>query len=33
MAIDSKAFLEEMRGLVAAKHSKDHRLFGLIERG
>ena len=33
MAIDSKKFLEEMQGLVAAKHSKDHPLFGLIERG
>ena len=33
MAIDSKSFLDEMRGLVAAKHSKDHPLFGLIERG
>ena len=28
MAIDSKLFLEEMRGLVAAKHSKDHRRSG-----
>ena len=33
MAIDSKRFLEEMQGLVAAKHSKDHALFGMIERG
>ena len=28
MAIDSKLFLEEMRGPVAAKHSKDHRRSG-----
>ena len=33
MALDSKKFLEEMQGLVAAKHSKDHALFGMIERG
>ena len=33
MAVDSRKFLEEMRGLVAAKHSKDHALFGMIERG
>ena len=33
MAVDSKKFLEEMYALVASKHSKDHELFGLIERG
>ena len=33
MALDSKKFLEEMFGLVAAKHSRDHEIFGLIERG
>ena len=33
MALDSKKFLEEMFAMVAAKHSKDHRIFGLIENG
>ena len=33
MATDSGEFLIEMQGLVAAKHSKDHALFGMIERG
>ena len=33
MAIDSSKFLTEMQQLVASKHSKDHALFGMIERG
>jgi pyrroloquinoline quinone (PQQ) biosynthesis protein C len=33
MAVDGRAFLEEMQALVAGKHSKDHALFGMIERG
>ena len=33
MAKDSKAFLTEMQGLVAKKHSKDHPLFAMIENG
>lgn len=33
MALDSKKFLEEMQAMVAAKHSKDHEIFDLIEQG
>jgi pyrroloquinoline quinone (PQQ) biosynthesis protein C len=33
MAKDSKAFLEELQQLVANKHSQNHPLFGMIERG
>ncbi len=33
MAKDTKAFLEELQQLVAKKHSKNHPLFGMIERG
>lgn len=33
MAVDSKRFSEEMMQLVARKHSKDHALFPMIERG
>lgn len=31
--MDSAKFLGEVQQLVAAKHSKDHPLFGMIERG
>ena len=33
MAVDGKTFLKEMQDLVARKHSKNHEVFGLIERG
>ena len=33
MAVDTKAFLEELQAMVGGKHSKDHEIFGLIERG
>jgi pyrroloquinoline quinone (PQQ) biosynthesis protein C len=33
MAADGKTFLKEMQNLVARKHSKNHEIFGLIERG
>jgi pyrroloquinoline quinone (PQQ) biosynthesis protein C len=31
--VDTHAFLAEMQGLVEAKHSRNHPLFDLIERG
>ncbi|MCH8346853.1 MAG: iron-containing redox enzyme family protein [Chloroflexi bacterium] len=31
--MDSQQFLEELRGMVAAKHSKDHHIFDLIQEG
>ena len=33
MVLDSRQFLDEMRQLVAQKHSKDHPLFGMIQNG
>jgi pyrroloquinoline quinone (PQQ) biosynthesis protein C len=33
MAIASGAFAKELYGVVAARHSKDHPLIGMIERG
>jgi pyrroloquinoline quinone (PQQ) biosynthesis protein C len=33
MAVGTKEFLAEMFALVGAKHSKDHAIFGMIERG
>jgi pyrroloquinoline quinone (PQQ) biosynthesis protein C len=33
MAVNRQAFLSEMQALVAAKHTKDHPLFRMIEQG
>jgi pyrroloquinoline quinone (PQQ) biosynthesis protein C len=33
MAVDTKTFLKEMQAMVAAKHSKDHAIFDMIEQG
>jgi len=33
MALDPKEFLKEMQAMVAAKHSKDHSIFDMIEQG
>jgi pyrroloquinoline quinone (PQQ) biosynthesis protein C len=33
MAIASGPFAKELYGVVAARHSKDHPLIGMIERG
>ncbi len=33
MVKDSREFLEEVRGMVARKHSKDHPIFDLIQSG
>src|SRR5215212_978813 len=33
MAIAASAFAKELYGVVAARHSKDHPLIGMIERG
>ena len=33
MALDPKEFLKEMQAMVAAKHSKDHAIFNMIEQG
>ena len=33
MALDTKTFLEEMYAMVAAKHSKNHPIFDMIEQG
>src|ERR1051326_5535097 len=33
MAVASKAFVQELSGLVGGRHSKDHPLMGMIEHG
>lgn len=33
MALSGEAFVEEIRGMVRAKHSKDNPVIGMIERG
>ena len=33
MAVASKAFVQELSEIVARRHSKDHPLIGMIERG
>ena len=33
MAVSTKEFLAEMQAMVAAKHSKDHPIFDMIEQG
>ncbi|MEE8517627.1 MAG: iron-containing redox enzyme family protein [Dehalococcoidia bacterium] len=33
MAVESRKFLEEMQALVVSKHSKNHPLFDMIQRG
>src|SRR5438093_12286701 len=33
MAVASKAFVQELSEIVARRHSKDHPVVGMIERG